>query len=105
MIVVTAFRFITILLAARALTMESAHVLELPQKMQYVALMYSAVNATLYRHFAIVGGVYQIGSIVAAAAGHVPAPPPRSPGEWGLSNHGQIGGGGRWQSGVQLSAR
>jgi hypothetical protein len=62
-----AWRFITLLLAALALTMESAHVLELPQKMQYDAQMYSAVNTTLYRYFAIVGGVYQVGSIVAAA--------------------------------------
>ncbi|HEY1286996.1 MAG TPA: hypothetical protein VGF58_01620 [Burkholderiales bacterium] len=54
------------MLAALALTMESAHVLELPQKMQYDAPMYTAVNGTLYRYFAIVGGVYQIGSIVAA---------------------------------------
>jgi hypothetical protein len=29
------WRFITLLLAALALTMESAHVLELPQKMRY----------------------------------------------------------------------
>jgi hypothetical protein len=62
-----AWRFITLLLAALALTMESAHVLELPQKMQYDAQMYSAINTTLYRYFAIVGGVYQVGSIVAAA--------------------------------------
>jgi hypothetical protein len=60
-------RLITLLLAALALTMESAHVLELPQKMHYDAQMYSAVNTTLYRYFAIVGGVYQVGSIVAAA--------------------------------------
>jgi hypothetical protein len=46
--------------------MESAHVLELPQKMQYDAAMYAAVNGTLYRYFAIVGGVYQVGSILAA---------------------------------------
>jgi hypothetical protein len=61
------WRFLTLLLAALALTMESAHVLELPQKMQYDAQMYSAVNTTLYRYFAIIGGVYQVGSIVAAA--------------------------------------
>jgi hypothetical protein len=60
-------QFATLLLAALSLTMESAHVLELPQKMQYDAQMYAAVNTTLYRYFAIVGGVYQIGSIVAAA--------------------------------------
>jgi hypothetical protein len=61
------WRLITLLLAALALTMESAHLLELPQKMHYDAQMYSAVNTTLYRYFAIVGGVYQVGSIVAAA--------------------------------------
>jgi len=58
-------QFISLLLAALSLTMESAHVLELPQKMQYDAQMYAAVNTTLYRYFAIVGGVYQIGAIVA----------------------------------------
>ena len=65
--VLRAWRFITLLLAALALTMESAHVLELPQKMQYDAQMDAAVNTTLYRYFAIVGGVYQVGSIMAAA--------------------------------------
>ena len=60
-------RCTTIVLAALALTMESAHVLELPQKMQYDTQMYAAVNTTLYRYFAIVGGVYQVGSIVMAA--------------------------------------
>jgi hypothetical protein len=60
------WRFITLLLAALALTMESAHVLELPQKMGYTPEMYSAVNTTLYRYFAIVGGAYQVGSIVSA---------------------------------------
>jgi len=47
------WRCITIVLAALALTMESAHVLELPQKIQYDAQMYAAVNTTLYRYFAI----------------------------------------------------
>jgi hypothetical protein len=60
------WRFVTLLLSALSLTMESAHVLELPQKMQYDAQMYSAVNTTLYRYFAIIGGIYQIGSILAA---------------------------------------
>ncbi len=49
------------------MTMESAHVLELPQKMQYDAAMYSAVNGSLYRYFAVAGGAYQITSIIAAA--------------------------------------
>ena len=56
----SAWRLITLLLAALALTMESAHLLELPQKMQYDAQMYAAVNTTLYRYFAIVGGAYQV---------------------------------------------
>ena len=60
------WRFLTLLLAALSLTMESAHVLELPQKMQYDAQMYSAVNTTLYRYFAIIGGVYQLGAILTA---------------------------------------
>jgi hypothetical protein len=59
-------QFATLLLAALSLTMESAHVLELPQKLQYGAQMYSAVNTTLYRYFAYVGAVYQIGAMVAA---------------------------------------
>jgi hypothetical protein len=67
MMFLKAWRFVTLVLAALALTMESAHVLELPQKMHYDAPMYAAVNTTLYRYFAIVGGVYQVGSIVAAA--------------------------------------
>jgi hypothetical protein len=60
------WRFLTLVLAALALTMTSAHVLELPQKMQYDAQLYSAVNTTLYRYFATIGGVYSLGSIVAA---------------------------------------
>jgi hypothetical protein len=62
-----AWRFITLLLAALSLTMESAHVLELPQKMQYSPEMYAAVNTSLYLYFALAGAVYQTGSIVAAA--------------------------------------
>ncbi len=60
------WRFVTLLFAALALTMSSAHVLELPQKLDYDAALYTAVNATMYRYFAIVGGVYTVGSIVSA---------------------------------------
>jgi MFS family permease len=60
------WRFVTIVLSALALTMTSAHVLELPQKMRYTAEMYTAVNTTLYRYFAIIGGPYQIGAIASA---------------------------------------
>jgi len=61
-----ALRFFTLLLAALSLTMESAHVLELPQKMKYDMQMYSTVNGTLYRWFAFVGGTYQILAILLA---------------------------------------
>ena len=61
------WRFATLLLAALSLTMESAHVLELPQKLRYDPTMYAAVNTTLYRWFAIVGAVYQVGAILLAA--------------------------------------
>jgi hypothetical protein len=60
-------RFVTLLLAALALTMTSAHVLELPQKMEYGPDLYSAVNTTMYRYFAIVGGAYTMGAIASAA--------------------------------------
>jgi len=63
-----AWRCITLMLTSLPLTMTSAHVLELPQKMQYDAQMYSAVNTTLYRYFAIVGGFYTVSSILAATA-------------------------------------
>lgn len=61
------WRFLALLLASLAMTMTSAHVLELPQKMRYNAQLYSAVNTTMYRYFAIVGGVYSMSSIIAAA--------------------------------------
>ena len=61
------WRFVTLLLAALALTMTSAHLLELPQKMGYSAELYSMVNTTMYRYFAIIGGAYTVGSILSAA--------------------------------------
>lgn len=61
------WRCITLMFAALSLTMTSAHVLELPQKMQYDAHIYAAVNTTLYRYFAIVGGFYTVTSILATA--------------------------------------
>src|SRR4051794_31730637 len=46
--------------------MTSAHVLELPQKLTFDPRFYAAVNGSLYRWFAIVGGGYTVGSIAAA---------------------------------------
>lgn len=58
-------RFLALLVSALSLTMTSAHVLEMPQKLSYDLALYTAVNSTLYRYFAIVGGSYQILTIVA----------------------------------------
>lgn len=59
-------RFFALLFAALALTMTSAHVLELPAKAAYGPDPYAAVNGTLYRWFAVVGGAYTLASIVSA---------------------------------------
>ncbi|HZS32593.1 MAG TPA: hypothetical protein VFC42_04380 [Methylomirabilota bacterium] len=80
-----AWRFVTLVLAALALTMESAHVLELPQKLRYDPQLYAAVNGTLYRHFAVVGGVYQVGSIVAAGVLAMPVRGRRPSSGWTLA--------------------
>ncbi len=61
-----AWRFTTLLLAALGLTLGAAHALELPPKMQYDAEMYTAVTSTLYRLFGSVGGVIQMGAMLAA---------------------------------------
>ena len=59
--------FWTLMLAALGMTMGAAHVLELPAKMAYDAQTYAAVNSTLYRQFAYVGGPIQVLAIAAAA--------------------------------------
>jgi hypothetical protein len=61
-------QFIALLLAALTLTMESAHVLELPQKMQYTPELYSAVNSTMYRYFALIGGPLTVLTLLSGAA-------------------------------------
>jgi hypothetical protein len=57
-----------LILAALTLTMESAHVLELPQKMAWSPELYTAVNSTLYRYFALVGGPLTVLTLRAGAA-------------------------------------
>lgn len=60
-------RFFALLSSALALTMTSAHVLEMPQKLSYDLDLYTRVNGSLYLYFAIVGGTYQILSIILTA--------------------------------------
>ncbi|WP_423147841.1 hypothetical protein [Rubrolithibacter danxiaensis] len=57
-------RFFALLFTALALSITSAHVLEMPQKMQYTKELYSVVNTTMYHYFAVIGGVYCIGAIL-----------------------------------------
>jgi hypothetical protein len=59
-------RFLALLFAALALTMTSAHVLEMPPKMALDARTYAFINGALYRYFALVGGAYVVGSMVFA---------------------------------------
>jgi hypothetical protein len=61
-------RFSVLLLAALTLTMEAAHVLELPQKMRYAPELYSAINSTMYRYFALVGGPLTVLTLLSGVA-------------------------------------
>ena len=58
-------RFVALVVAALSLAMTTAHVLEMPQKLSYGIALYTAVNATMYRYFAIFGAIFEIGAIVA----------------------------------------
>src|SRR4029450_4509724 len=60
-------RFIVLMLAALTLTMEAAHILELSPKMSYGAELYSAVNTTMYRYFALVGGPLTVLTLLGGA--------------------------------------
>lgn len=58
-------RFIALLSSALALTMTSAHVLEMPQKLSWDYNLYAKVNGSLYLYFAIIGGVYEVVALIA----------------------------------------
>lgn len=77
-------RFIVLLLAALTLTMEAAHALELPQKMAYGPELYSAVNSTMYRYFALVGGPLRVAMLL-SGAGLVIALRHQPDGRWTLA--------------------
>jgi hypothetical protein len=66
-LVMLVHRFIALVVTALALTMTSAHVLEMAPKLAYSLDLYTVVNGTLYRYFAIVGGLYTVGSVIAVA--------------------------------------
>ncbi|MFT3926979.1 MAG: SgcJ/EcaC family oxidoreductase [Myxococcales bacterium] len=58
-------RVAALVLAGLSLTMTSAHVLEMSPKMDLEPWLYSVVNASLYRWFVAVGGVYGVLALVA----------------------------------------
>lgn len=64
----TACKFLTLLLTALSLTMTSAHLLELSPKLKLDPQLYAAINGTLYANFASIGAIYMVGSIVFAIA-------------------------------------
>lgn len=58
------WRFVTLLIVGLGLTLGGAHVLELPQKLQWGPELYASVNTTLYRYFGIVGAILTVGGIL-----------------------------------------
>ncbi|MGV3722169.1 MAG: hypothetical protein ACO1SX_14765, partial [Actinomycetota bacterium] len=62
----TICRFVTLLVVGLGLAMGAAHVLELPQKMQFSPELYAAVNAKMYRYFGLAGAVLTVGGIVSS---------------------------------------
>lgn len=61
-----AWRVITVILVALSVGAVFAHVLEMPVKLGYDAELYSAVNTTLYRYFAIAGAPIVCGATLAS---------------------------------------
>lgn len=61
-------RLVTLLCAALVTGLAFAHVLELPQKLDYDARWYLQVQHTLYAYFGYVGAPLEIAAIIGAAA-------------------------------------
>jgi len=62
-----AWRFITIMLAALSMGIAFCHLLEMPSKMTYTGALWLALLQTLYGAFGTIGGVIEIGAVVTAA--------------------------------------
>ncbi|MCE9599322.1 MAG: hypothetical protein K8S54_15265 [Spirochaetia bacterium] len=61
-------RFLALVFAALTVGMRLAHVLELGPKMAWDADLYFSVQSTLYRFFAIVGPIVDVGAIISIIA-------------------------------------
>jgi len=64
------WRFLTIMLTAFSLSLNMAHLLELPQRMKFDRDLWVRVTVVegVYRFFGSVGAVFEMGAIVAACA-------------------------------------
>src|ERR1043165_2565165 len=61
-------RFLALVVTALALSMTTAHVLEMPRKLSYSIELFTAVNSTMYLYFAIFGAIFEIGAIAAVSS-------------------------------------
>jgi hypothetical protein len=61
------WRLVTLLLTALVMGTSFCHVLEMPVKMQADGQLWTTLQHTLYRYFAILGGTVEVGAILAAA--------------------------------------
>ncbi|MEI1279465.1 hypothetical protein V6Z05_14145 [Leptospira venezuelensis] len=57
-------RFFALILAALTLGMRFAHVMEAEPKLHWEAELYFQVQTSLYKYFAIIGPIVQVGSIL-----------------------------------------
>jgi hypothetical protein len=57
---------VAVVLAALTMGLTFAHTLELPQKMGYDAAMWTSVQHSLYRYFAVIGGPIEVAAVIAA---------------------------------------
>jgi len=58
------WRFASLLLAALAMGMHLAHVLELAPKLQWSAELYVPVQTTLYEWFGKIGPIFEVGALI-----------------------------------------
>jgi hypothetical protein len=57
---------VAVVLAALTMGLAFAHTLELPQKLDYDAAIWTQIQHTLYRYFAVIGGPLEVATIIAA---------------------------------------
>ncbi|MFI0424650.1 hypothetical protein [Spongiactinospora sp. 9N601] len=55
------------ILVALTLGLAFAHAMEWPVKMRYDAVTYTAINRSLYRYYAVVGGPLEVAAVLATA--------------------------------------